>query len=135
MNKTSELIAKLVQEHNERVQILKDNSETLNVLYDAVGSTTVGSFEPSNSSINEFDINFAGKKDDFERFWKTLRNLGYEPNRRPGAEPTPNFATCWTKEGSQLRIWMYFSSKECKLVQKGTKMVEQPVYEVQCSAS
>ena len=86
-----------------------------------------------NASDGCIDICFAGDKEMFTAVWAAIRNAGFQPDLRPTGEPKDNarFSTFFRSEG-QAQLWFSFSSTTCKLIQKGTRMVEQPVYEVQC---
>lgn len=78
------------------------------------------------------DIGFTGDQERMNTIWKLLRANGWKPDYRPQKDkPTASFCSYWHKEG-ELPIWFSFSSTVCKQVQVGTRMVEQPIYEVTC---
>ena len=64
--------------------------------------------------------------------WKILRAAGYRPTERvPRTVALTNFSTYWQR-GDEPRLWLYFSSTVCRLVQVGTETVEKPIYRVTC---
>jgi hypothetical protein len=91
------------------------------------------------------DIRFTGDQGLMRKAWRAIRSYQFEPDNRPEADkPLSSFSTFWRRKFLQgvkqdgspdqrdLRLWYYFSSNVCKTVQVGTKMVEQPIYEVKC---
>lgn len=78
------------------------------------------------------DICFAGDASLMQAAWQVIRATGYQPDARPAAKKS-TFSTHWHRAGSPV-IWFYFTSNQCKAVQVGTKMVEEPVYEIQCES-
>ena len=83
-------------------------------------------------SLSDGDVNvaFTGDGPKLTEVWKALRAAGYQPNNRP-KKGESTFYSHWFQEGYST-VWMNFSSSVCRRVQVGTKMVEQPIYEVQC---
>lgn len=77
------------------------------------------------------DIHIAGDHHVFQGVWAALRKLGYEPDARPKEEKMAAFSTYFRKTDWPM-IWLNFSSTKCTRKKIGTKMVEQPVYEVVC---
>jgi hypothetical protein len=78
------------------------------------------------------DLSITGNKDDLRFLFKTLRSRGWNTQFRPTAHAA-SYSGFWDHEDSELQIWVNFHSSVCKLVRTGTKLVEQPVYEVVCS--
>lgn len=76
-------------------------------------------------------LSFSGDVALLRKVWFILRQHGYQPSHRPTEEDRASFHTFWRKD-EQVAIWMSFSSSHCKLVKTGTRMVEEPVYEVHC---
>lgn len=92
-------------------------------------------FDSKDGCIN---LSFDGDSERLQRVWKELRIAGFKPGRQAPVEPASTFSTYWThieKDEGYAEVWMYFSSSVCHMVQVGTKMVEQPVYEVQCGSA
>lgn len=87
------------------------------------------SFDLNCQSI---DIGFSGNGDKFQQVWGMLRHEGYTPDTRPVAGDT-GYCGFWRKSEHWARIYLRFSSTVCKRVQIGTKMIEQAIYETQCS--
>jgi len=86
------------------------------------GSVSIDSMSPN--------VHLSGSKQTLVEALKILRGEDWVPDQRPGEEPAERFSTAFRKD--EDKIWLYFSSKVCKLVQVGTKTVEQPVFEVVC---
>lgn len=76
------------------------------------------------------DVVFCGDGDKLGKVWGLLRRAGYYTESRPKKGET-GFNAFWDCPG-YAKVWLQFSSTMCRRVQVGTKMVEQPVYEVQC---
>jgi len=78
------------------------------------------------------DISLAGNHKVFKTMWKALRDLGYNCNDKPKDKRFSSWSGYWTKNDTDLTIWVSFSSTVCTRKQVGTKMVEQAVYETVC---
>lgn len=79
------------------------------------------------------DIRFTGDGELFRRVWKLVRSIGFEPNSRPLAGAQAEFCTFWHHSDPRYsRIWLQFSSSICRAVKVGTKLVEEPIYEISC---
>ena len=86
--------------------------------------------EPNRTDM---DLGFTGDQEAFKELWGALRSAGYKPTTRPEKDELfTDFYTTFINEETDLKIWLDFSSTICKRVKTGTKMVEQPIYEVQC---
>lgn len=79
---------------------------------------------------SELNLSVAGGGSLLAAVMRPLRRLGFEPDSRPKAGD-PSFSTRF-RNGSGAVVYLTFSSKVCRRVQVGTKMVETPIYEVVC---
>ena len=79
---------------------------------------------------NTFDIRFTGPKQHLIEVFKVLRREGYNSEVK-AKEGEPSYSAFWTHK-NRPSIWVSFSSKSCRRVKIGTKMVEQDVYETVC---
>jgi hypothetical protein len=79
------------------------------------------------------NLTFSGTPENLNTFFKVMRGEGFTPTSRP-SEAETNYSTSWTRgeDEDKLRIWSFYYSTVCQRVQVGTKMVEQPVYEIRC---
>ena len=77
------------------------------------------------------DVRFTGGADILTRVWRLFRQNGYSCTSHP-EKGSSNFSGFWYN-GDHAKLYMSFSSSLCVRVKTGTKMVEQDVYEVQCS--
>lgn len=75
-------------------------------------------------------VSFTGDGARLTAVWRAFRTHGYNTESRPKKGDT-TFYTFWYRDGMS-KLFMHFSSTMCRRVQVGTKMVEQPVYEIQC---
>jgi hypothetical protein len=80
--------------------------------------------------VASVDVSVAGDHHVLNGMWAALRKLGYKTSTRP-EEKVAGFSGYWYKD-EWPAIWMTFSSTKCTRKKIGTKMVEQPVYEVVC---
>ena len=78
------------------------------------------------------DLSIAGTKETLETIFKIFRNRGYAPSDRPDEDDRVGFSCFWNHPDFECRWWLSFTSTVCHRVQVGTKMVEQPIYEVRC---
>lgn len=130
MSKTRKMIADLNEQFEKKLALLEANQ----LLIDGVVSDCQ-SIEFTNFELTDtLDICFTGKAADLTCIWKALRKRGFKPDSNVEEGRKVSFHTFWRSEDTPLVIWLYFTSKECKIVQIGTKMVEQAVYEVQCDS-
>ena len=132
---TDEMIVAANEWHRARIAALEESRWVINSLELALRDSAVEAyrFQLSTSQATELDLSITGERRVFDRVWRALRANGFVPDTRPkGKEPV--FTTWWRSKSHSVTIWMYFSSSECKMVRTGTKMVEQPVYEVQCTS-
>lgn len=82
-------------------------------------------------------ISLAGTRAQLAEAMRVFRRNGFKPRNRPQAGETSYYAYFHPVEpgpdGSYIgSIWFSYTSTQCVRVQVGTKMVEQPVYEVRC---
>lgn len=81
---------------------------------------------------NSFDINIAGDHYVYKGTVAALRELGYNTNDRPKEEKFASYSNWWHHPDNDVGIWFSFSSTKCTRKKVGTKMVEEPIYEVIC---
>lgn len=75
-------------------------------------------------------IQFNGDGAKLADVWGLLRRHGYNTSMRPEKNATA-FYSFWERDGF-AKLFMYFTSTVCQLVQVGTETVEKPIYEVRC---
>ena len=78
------------------------------------------------------DLSYAGDKHVLEGIFAALRKMGYQPTSRPKEDKMTSFSTFFDNNETGLRIWISFSSTQCKRVKVGSRFVEQDVYEIVC---
>lgn len=76
-------------------------------------------------------ITVIGNKALFHAVWGLLRRNGLKATDHI-AERQPQFSCFWGTENEVYLIYFEFTSKVCMRRQVGTKMVEQPIFEVIC---
>jgi hypothetical protein len=130
-SKTTEMLDNLSSIYNKKLDMLMVNGLLIDAIAKDLGSV-IGGFEPSEYGTC-LDLICSGKRQDLNFIWSVLRRLGFATDSRP-ATGEATYSGYWKAENTEMQIWLYFSSTECKLVQTGTKMVEQAVYEVQCNS-
>ena len=88
--------------------------------------------DPNNSAC--IDIRFAGDGDRLAEVWGLLRRAGWKLGTNPPKKGDTSFSGIWSHQSDHrlADLWMSFSSTVCRRVQVGVRMVEQPIYEVQC---
>jgi len=107
------------------------NAELYNSVAKAFESFDVGHTSVSSSL---FYISLIGTADDLEAACKILRDLGLTPDKKEkGEAPTASWYN-WFKgvPDNGPCVYLDFHSRVCRRVQVGTRMVEKPVYEIQC---
>jgi hypothetical protein len=80
------------------------------------------------------DISMAGNKDVLNKVFGILRSAGLKPTQLP-KEGTVTYSTFWDSEKDTehaLRVWLSFSSTQCRMVEVGKETVIRPIYEVVC---
>jgi hypothetical protein len=115
-------------------QIAKKMTEMRPVLNRIIGQMVKKGINPSLTFTSySADVSFSGTRDDLNTFFKIMRSEGFVPSNRPDEEQT-SFSCSWTRGEDECnqRIWASFYSTTCQRVQVGTKMVEQPIYEIRC---
>ena len=80
--------------------------------------------------ISSIDISIAGKRDVLVKAFGILRRAEFNTSHRP-EENKASYSAYFTNP-SGAKIWLSFSSTQCRRVQVGTETVEQPVYETVC---
>jgi hypothetical protein len=152
---TNQLITEMIQKHDQRLRILEANSATIDAIAEDLQSINFNTFALAADS-RSFDFSFSGTGNELKMVWSVLRNMRLEPSSRPRAGDA-SFYCYWrpsdhcplhseydiacanclvqlTVSEKALPFWMNFSSTQCRVIQKGTKMVEQAVYEVECES-
>ena len=86
------------------------------------------------NSSSSIEIPFTGDGDRLTEVWGLLRRAGWKLVSNPPKKGDTTFSGIWSHQSDNrfADIWMSFSSTACRRVQVGVRMVEQPVYEVQC---
>jgi len=86
-------------------------------------------------------LNVTGSRSLLTRVWRSLRLRGwYTADTRPAALETSWSGSFYLHTGTEdggrvpgVEVYLSFSSTVCRRVKVGTKLVEQPIYEVRCS--
>jgi len=78
------------------------------------------------------DISLVGSMGDLLGLLSNLEKDGYAVSNELPEESKTYWSTYLNKVGSP-QLWVYWSNKFCERVQVGTRMVEEPVYEVRCT--
>lgn len=79
---------------------------------------------------NTIDVSVTGDKHKFLLLLRTLNRHGLRtPKIEKGAT---GFSEFFYPEGSEVTLWVRFSSTVCRRVKVGTKMVEQDIYDTVC---
>lgn len=87
----------------------------------------------TNTSVDYIGLNIyaAGDKHDLAGVIRALRVNGFKLEGEPPAKSTPSW-TGFFYNLARACIYVSFSSKVCRRVKVGTKMIEQDVYETVC---
>lgn len=78
------------------------------------------------------DLSIAGDSEVLKKVFTIFRNRGYAPSDRPDENDKTSFSCFFNHPDWECRFWLSFTSTVCHRVQVGTKMVEQPIYEIRC---
>ena len=81
---------------------------------------------------SHLDISVAGDHNVMKGLYSALRKLGYDTTDRPEEEKIPGYSNWWRHKDHHVQLWVAFTSTKCTRKKVGTKMVEQPVYEIVC---
>jgi len=84
------------------------------------------------ADLTDINISMNGDKKMLNRAFTILRAAGFEPTVRPEDGQT-EYTSRWTKQGDRATLYLLYYSTVCKRVQVGTRTVQEPVYEIQCS--
>jgi hypothetical protein len=76
------------------------------------------------------DIHSAGTAGDLAKIFRVLKKAGWDGPK--AEEKSASYSGFWKADDADWQIWVSFTSTMCKRVQVGTKLVEQPIYEVVC---
>lgn len=110
-------------------------NDTLRDFPDLFDELEIQEIEPRfNNNDGCVDVSINGDANKLRAIWKQLRAAGYVPSSRPGPDDKASFSCFWEPgdKATYAPVWLNFHSTVCKTVQVGTKMVEQPIYEIQC---
>ena len=78
-------------------------------------------------------VSATGGKDLLTSIFRILRTNGFATtNARPKAN-SPSWEGTFRRKDFQHSLWINFTSNVCKMVKTGTKSVEVPTYEIECS--
>lgn len=80
------------------------------------------------------DISISGNKAALNKVFGILRSAGLIPTQPP-KEGTVNYSTFWEPENDTalaLRVWLSFTSTQCRMVEVGKETIIRPIYEVVC---
>ncbi len=98
-------------------------------------ATALKKIEIQSAKLDNYkcvDLNITGDKHTLMALFKAFRKLRYEPSARPSSKPSPSFNCYWSRDGQELRFYVYFSSTKCTRVKVGTETREVTIYETVC---
>lgn len=127
MNKIESLLQQQANAIMERHTQYKNSKELID--------DTIAVLEPLALRMdfpNSIDFGFTGDKTLLNEVFKQLRRLGWNTQFRLG-ENDIAYSAFWSHDKSEVRIWISFTSTQCRRVKVGTKTVEVDVYETRCN--
>ncbi len=132
MEKFVDKIGGMTRAHNDAIAALAGVKGMYDELYEAIGDD-IGWVDACGYMPRTVYLYFTGDRNTLNFVFGALRKLGYEPDKRPEEKQT-KYTANFTRErdGNKETVELNFSSTVCRMVQIGTKTVEQPVYEVVC---
>jgi hypothetical protein len=78
------------------------------------------------------DLCFTGDAARLAEVVRMLRVRGWKSTSKRPKETDAGWTAWFKHEKTEVEVWLSFTSSICRRVQVGTKLVEQPVYEVRC---
>ena len=125
---------------NERIAETRKTHETVLAMIDKYGDLFGHVIEamPKDTVVNtwadilEFNVAVAGDKHEFAAAIRALRVNGFKTDEEPPAKNEPSWCGHFERVDG-ARMYLSFTSKSCRRVKVGTKMVEEDVYETVCN--
>ena len=123
---------KALLEAEKRIALIHSYQRHHGDLLDSVVRSLPGDPEDYNLSAgpHNFEIRFAGTREQLGQVVGVLRKAGFEPSNRPGKKDTSWW--CYWDHPSKAQIWFGFTSTQCEKIKVGVEMVEQAVFEIHC---
>ena len=119
---------KITEDKNKALNILENHGKLFQDLIDKMPEDTITRVNVDSVSL---DISLAGDKHEFAMIVRALRTSGFVlDNAMPKAGDASWCA--WARHPDGAVMVCFFSSRVCRRVKVGTKMVEQDVYETVC---
>jgi len=121
-------------QYQRRLRWLAKHSDELAQIIDELNQWGEFTFTYAGDYQPHLDIRFTGDKRLFKRVYTNLLMRGCGEGVKPTAG-SDSYSSFMCRHEDNFYVWISFSSTECKRVQVGVKMVEQPVYELQCGTN
>lgn len=126
--KTSLKLIEAAQQAQKNIKAFKEAIRARSALFRRLEELDIDvGFSPENAYIH---VRFTGDGDRLGQVWGAFRQSGWKTTCRP-EKGKNEFYAFWHQEGL-VDLFMNFTSSVCRRVQVGTKMVEQPIYEMHC---
>jgi hypothetical protein len=122
------LRANLVADYEKTLAKLDAHGRLFDEVLRAMPTDAIYSVTPTSGSL---DICVSGDKHTLAACVRAMRVRGFDGGRRPEAGATSH--STFYEHGRGAQIWFSFTSKACRQVKVGTKMVEQDVFETVCN--
>jgi len=116
--------------HTKTVLLVQEHRSLINALAACRGVYI-------STGSEELSISVSGTQDELLSLLAIAKEHDYHPH--PDNKVSDSPVETWTgrflrKEGDKTCLTISFYSTVCKKVQVGTKMVEQPIYEIRCGS-
>src|SRR6266436_1752313 len=119
----SDIRKKIKREAEDAIDLLDKHDAVLQGVASLMAPFNVVSATVSGGSL---DVSVTGDKHALQAIFGGLRRLGLEPSSRPVAG-SPSFCAFWS-DANGAKVWLNFSSTQCRRVKTGTVTVQQDVY-------
>lgn len=113
-----------LQERRQRWKAMRDMA--LPLVQKAIG------FEGRADIDTDLNLRIVGDKHTLAEMVRALRTRGWSTTEAPPMKGSNQWTAWYSHDNCDTRIFLIFTSKVCRRVQVGTKMVEQAVYETIC---
>lgn len=123
----------ITRRYREQIEILDGQELTYDMILGGMQDLGLHIIQ-THIDTDGLNIHWTGAKGDLLSFCKLMFRLGLRPQSTPRPNQ-PSWSSHWKrKNGDIIPLYTAFASTDCKMVQTGTKMVEQAVYGVSCTA-
>ena len=122
------LRARIVSDYENTLARLDAHSTLFDSVVRSIPSDSIVSVTPT---LGSFDLHIAGDRHTLTAGIRALRTHGFTREGEPPQPKQPSFSGFYYHPGGAI-IWFSFTSRACRRVKVGTKMVEQDIYETVC---